>query len=84
VDTNGDGKLTVADLVNKYDVSKHPKFQNGEMTRDQVLKQFLKSFDSDGDDEVTPDEFLNYYSGVSASIDEDIFFDLAMRSTWKI
>jgi hypothetical protein len=43
------------------------------MTREEVLQLFLKTFDSDDDAIVTPSEFLDYYAGVSASIDNDLY-----------
>lgn len=85
LDKTGDGLITVEDLKGVYNVKKHPKYLNGEWTEDQCLRQFLDSFDSnDKDGKVDKDEFLNYYSGVSASIDSDAYFDLMMRNAWKL
>jgi hypothetical protein len=51
----------------------------------QVLREFLDTFDSvKPDGVVTPEEFLNYYSNVSATIDSDDYFELMMRNAWHI
>ena len=34
--------------------------------------------------QVTMEEWINYYSGVSASIDEDAYFSLMMYNSWKV
>jgi hypothetical protein len=69
-----------------YNVSSHRDYKNGKLTEKQILQEFLRKFEgkdtSDGN--VTWDEFLNYYSGVSASIDSDPYFDLMMRQAWKL
>lgn len=36
------------------------------------------------DSQVTKDEFINYYCGVSASIDSDAYFILMMRNAWRL
>ncbi|XP_065905567.1 calcyphosin-like protein [Dysidea avara] len=86
LDKTGDGLITIDDLKGVYNARHHPKYQNGEWTEKQVFLSFLQSFDSpnDPDGQVTREEFMNYYSGVSASIDNDAYFDLMMRNAWKI
>ncbi|KAM6985745.1 calcyphosine-like b isoform 2-T2 [Aplochiton taeniatus] len=86
LDKSGDGVITVEDLRGVYNAKYHPKYQNGEWTEEQVFRTFLDSFDSpyDKDGKVTKEEFENYYSGVSASIDSDVYFILMMKSSWKL
>ncbi|GAB1599373.1 calcyphosin-like protein [Argonauta hians] len=85
LDKTNDGIITLEDLKGVYNVKKHPKYLNGEYTEKQCLQLFLDSFDSDNKDgQVTKEEFLNYYSGVSASIDSDAYFHMMMRSAWNL
>lgn len=85
MDKTGDGVITVADLMSTYDVSRHPKFISGEKTKEQIIKKYLDVFQrNDTDDEVTKDDFINYYSGISASIDNDEYFVCMMKNAWDL
>uniref|UniRef100_A0A8I3MVM6 UDP glycosyltransferase 3 family, polypeptide A2 n=3 Tax=Canidae TaxID=9608 RepID=A0A8I3MVM6_CANLF len=86
LDKTGDGVITIEDLREVYNVKHHPKYQNGEWTEEQVFRKFLDNFDSpyDKDGLVSKEEFLNYYAGVSASIDTDAYFILMMTKSWRL
>ncbi|KAF0714371.1 Aste57867_3902 [Aphanomyces stellatus] len=85
LDRTKDGAVTTDDLRNVYDASKHPDFIQGKKTEDQILAEFLSQWDTDNHDGiVTFDEFVNYYRNVSASIDDDNYFELMMRNSWHI
>ncbi|NWT57593.1 CAPSL protein, partial [Erythrocercus mccallii] len=86
LDKTGDGVVTIEDLRGVYNVKYHPKYVNGDWTEDQVFRAFLDNFDSPNhkDGKVTTEEFMNYYAGVSASIDTDIYFIIMMKNAWKL
>ncbi|XP_043909759.1 calcyphosin-like protein [Protopterus annectens] len=86
LDTSGDGIVTVEDLHGVYNATQHKKFKSGEWTEDQVFREFLDKFDSpyNKDGKVTWEEFLNYYSGFSASIDNDAYFIQMVKTAWKL
>jgi Ca2+-binding EF-hand superfamily protein len=86
LDKDGDGQVTPEELVDRYDASKHPDVIRQRKTADEVLREFLDTFDVGGvkDGVVTPQEFENYYANVSANIDDDDYFELMIRNAWHI
>jgi Ca2+-binding EF-hand superfamily protein len=85
LDRDKSGIIEINDIVNIYDASKHPDVISGKKTKAQVFREFLDNFDViDKDGKVTPAEFCKYYSNISASIDEDDYFELMIRNAWHI
>lgn len=85
LDNTGDGIVDINDMVNAYDVSFHPKYKTGEMSKADVLNEFMAQWDTvEKDGKITKAEFIEYYTDVSASIDDDEYFELMIRNAWHI
>ncbi|XP_045211154.2 calcyphosin-like protein [Mercenaria mercenaria] len=88
LDANKDGVLKMEDLKVVYskNAKNHPKCISGEWTEEQALRHFLDSIDTPGnpDGKVTREEFVNYYAGVSLTVDDDCYFDLMMRACYGL
>ncbi len=52
IDADHSGELTIEDLKGKYDARNHPEVKAGKKSEDQVLHEFLKTFESVYDLEV--------------------------------
>ena len=77
--------MEAADLKGVYNCSFHPKVISGEMTEDQVFLEFLANFgDRNKDGRISRQEWNDYYSAVSASIDNDDHFFQLMKTAWKL
>eukprot|EP00357_Protocruzia_adherens_P024843 CAMPEP_0115038384 /NCGR_PEP_ID=MMETSP0216-20121206/43378_1 /TAXON_ID=223996 /ORGANISM="Protocruzia adherens, Strain Boccale" /LENGTH=193 /DNA_ID=CAMNT_0002418777 /DNA_START=23 /DNA_END=604 /DNA_ORIENTATION=- len=84
-DDDGNGWIDAADLKGVFDASQHPKVKKGEMTQDQVFMEFLQNFgDTNKDGKLTREEWNEYYSAVSSSIDNDDHFVQLMKTAWKL
>ncbi|XP_077981660.1 calcyphosin-like protein [Glandiceps talaboti] len=86
LDQTGDGVITIEDLRRTYNLKSILSSHSTNLTEDEIFQRFLDSFDTpnDRDGRITREEFLNYYSGVSASIDDDSYFVLKMKGVWNL
>jgi len=85
LDADGSGVVELNDIKAKYNATQHPDVLAGRKTADEVLREFLDTFDGgEKDGKVHPAEFVRYYANVSASIDDDDYFELVIRNAWHI
>jgi len=85
LDADHSGVVELNDISAKYNASKHPDVISGKRTSDDVLREFLDTFDTiEKDGIVTPEEFIKYYGNCSSSIDDDDYFELMIRNAWHI
>jgi hypothetical protein len=84
--------LDKEDIKKRYDASRHPDVRTGKKTEDEVHKEFLETFEMhhnvlhgyQSDGKVTTEEFVEYYTNISSSIDNDAYFDLMMTNAWNL
>jgi len=91
MDKDGSGVIDMSDIKQAYNAKKCPDVISGKKTEDEVLYEFLETFDTHHqnskddikDANVTPDEWVQYYNSVSASVDTDEYFEAMMNSAWN-
>ena len=92
IDRDGSGILDLNDIKGVYNAANHPEVKSGKKMEDEILGEFLETFEAHHnmnggggrDRRVTPEEFIEYYNNVSASIDNDQYFELMMINAWKL
>jgi Ca2+-binding EF-hand superfamily protein len=86
LDPTRSGEADPEDIINNFSAAGHPDVANGQKTEDDILKEFLDTFDVGGvkDGKVVIREFMEYYDDVSSSIEDDDFFEAVLRSVWGL
>ena len=92
LDRDGSGVVDINDIKDVYNASKHPDVISGKKTENQIFNEFLQTFEmhhnimngTQADGQVTLDEFVEYYTNISASIDNDEYFALMMNNSWNL
>lgn len=92
MDKDRSGVIDIRDVKGIYNASKHPDFISGKQTEDEILFQFLDTFELHHSDQVedqrdgsvTTHEWIEYYNNVSMSIDGDDYFELMMNNAWNL
>jgi len=71
-------------LATKYDCAVNPEVVYAVKSQQQVLDEFLASWDSQSRGaEISLAEFIDYYKDVSPTIQGDNVFENMVRNTWK-
>ncbi|KAJ1433327.1 hypothetical protein B484DRAFT_360090, partial [Ochromonadaceae sp. CCMP2298] len=84
LDTDRSGVVTTDEIMGKYNFDHHPEVKSGKKTTKEAARDFMAQWDKSRDGLVSPEEFEDYYKDVSASIDDDDYFELMMRNAWRI
>jgi len=94
LDKDGSGVIDINDIRQNYNAKQHPDVKAGKKTEDEILCEFLDTFedhycDVAGQEDcrdgiVKMNEWLEYYNNVSMSIDDDAYFELMMNNTWNL
>lgn len=92
IDKNGNGILEIDDIKGTYNAKLHPDVKSGKKTEDEILSEFLDTFElhhsiknpNARDRKVDLGEFIEYYNNVGSSIDNDQYFELMMTNAWNL
>mmetsp|Transcript_20978 Transcript_20978/g.18603 ORF Transcript_20978/g.18603 Transcript_20978/m.18603 type:complete len:160 (+) Transcript_20978:151-630(+) len=87
MDKDGSGIIQINDIKDIYDVSFNKDFQEGTKTKEEVLEEFLDSFDGlkgNDDGQISHHEWMDYYTDLSMSIPSEEYFELMMKQVWGI
>eukprot|EP00743_Colponemidia_sp_Colp-15_P006408 GILK01006897.1.p1 GENE.GILK01006897.1~~GILK01006897.1.p1 ORF type:complete len:993 (-),score=218.03 GILK01006897.1:158-3094(-) len=92
IDRFQSGTVSLADLTAAYDAKTHPDVRSGRKTADQAMDEFMDTLEMflqakngfDSSQEVSYEDFVDYYSYLSCLIDDEQYFICMMTRAWKL
>jgi Ca2+-binding EF-hand superfamily protein len=92
LDKEKTGKISFDTIVNSYNPYKHPQVLSGERNAQEVLCRFIDLFEyhfnllnpDKDNEEVTKEEFIEFYNYISACFDDDNNFENIVSRIWGL
>ena len=92
LDKEKKGKISFDTIINSYDPYKHPQVLNGQRNAEEVLGRFIDIFEyhfnllnqDKTDEDVTKEEFMEFYNYISASFFDDYEFENITTRVWGL
>ena len=93
LDKNKNGTIEIDDIKDVYNAKNHPDVKLGKKTEEEVLSEFLDTFElhyslqhggGSKDRVISFDEFIEYYTNISMSVEDDRYFELMMTNAWNL
>jgi Ca2+-binding EF-hand superfamily protein len=83
IDQSRQTRVVLADLTKAFNPLADARVKNGDMTPAQAVQEFMTTFDfNDSDGWITSQDFFEYYTSVSATVDDDNVFSLMVWNSW--
>lgn len=87
IDKNKEGKISLTFLKSMYKANLHPDVLNQKMTETEAYNQFSESLDiyckiNNLTDSIDIVKFLDYYSGISATLSDNRKFYTILNNVW--
>ena len=92
LDKEKKGAISFDTVINNYDPYKHPQVLSGERNAQEVLCRFIDLFEyhfnllnpDKDNEEITKDEFIEFYNYISACFDDDKYFENVLSRVWGL
>ena len=93
LDKNKNGMIDLDDIRDTYNAKTHPDVLTGKKTEDEVLAEFLDTFEyqfnllsdeKENEGKISLEEFLEYYNNISVGIKDDDYFEEMIKSVYNL
>ncbi len=89
IDNNKRGIIETGTLLKIFNAKNHPEVLLGRKTENEIFNEFIYTFDIfkklyNLSSVITVNDFVEYYSAISASIDNDDYFNEMINAVWTI
>ena len=83
IDRRSEGKVALDELCRAYNARADQRVLNGDITSGQAVKEFMDTFEFNSSSSwITFEDFLEYYTSISATVQEDSAFSLMIWQCW--